>query len=222
VLSSCVRRIRALCVVGLTLAVAPVALAAPVFDATIPELAPEIALPRWERAKAAMPHDLARLEACLAESGACLAPQRRAWRNLVHGLATEPRAAQLAGVNRFVNTVPYASDAATYGVRDYWAGPWSFLVGVGDCEDYAIAKYATLRALGIPAADMRILVVDDSLRGLAHAVLAVRDGDRTWLLDNQADRLLDARADARYVPYYAVNEERRWLYRLPERAAPAR
>jgi len=223
VLSRSVRRARAVVVVALCLLTprhAPEA--ARFFEAAVPELGADVTLPRWERAHAALAHDGRRLDACLEDAAACGDPRRAAWRALVLELRDSPRPARLAAVNRFVNTVPYASDREVHGVRDFWAGPWAFLVGSGDCEDYAIAKYATLARLGVPVRDMRILVVEDRRLGLPHAVLAVRTADGVRLLDNQSEHLLDAARDDRYLPYYAVNERRRWLYRLPEQPAPAR
>ncbi len=222
-LSLVLRRLGAfvLVVCALSLATSAPRAAAP-FDPGIPELAADVALPRWERAHATLARDAGRLEACLEDPRRCDGTARADWRALVVDVAERPRRAQLEAVNRFVNRVPYATDREAYGVRDYWAGPWRFLAGAGDCEDYAIAKYATLRRLGVPVADLRIVVVEDVVRGLAHAVLAVRTDGVVWLLDNQTDRLIDAERDRRYAPYYAVNEERRWLYRLPERSTAAR
>jgi predicted transglutaminase-like cysteine proteinase len=223
VLSRPARRACAALVVVLCLTLAHHAPAAPrLFDAAVPALAADIALPRWERARTALVRDGRRLDACLTDAAACDGPRRTAWRELVLALRAAARPAQLDAVNRFVNGVPYARDRERYGVRDFWAGPWGFLAGAGDCEDYAIAKYATLARLGVPVRDMRILVVEDVRRGLAHAVLAVRTAAGVRLLDNQSDRLIDAALDRRYAPYYAVNEHERWLYRLPERAAAAR
>jgi predicted transglutaminase-like cysteine proteinase len=220
-----VRRTRAVVVLALCLLTprhAPEA--ARFFEAAVPELGADVTLPRWERARAALAHDGRRLDACLEDAAACGDPRRAAWRALVLDLRERPRPDRLAAVNRFVNAVSYASDRDRHGTRDFWAGPWNFLAvaGAGDCEDYAIAKYATLARLGVPVRDMRILVVEDRRRGLPHAVLAVRTADGVRLLDNQSEHLLDAAHDDRYLPYYAVNERRRWLYRLPEQPAPAR
>ena len=53
-------------------------------------------------------------------------------------------------VNRWINYIKYRSDLKLYGVRDYWATLYEFLGhGMGDCEDYTIAKYYILKALGI-------------------------------------------------------------------------
>ena len=52
-------------------------------------------------------------------------------------------------MNRFFNNIRFRSDQKTWGKEDYWALPREFLNrGIGDCEDYAIAKYITLRRLG--------------------------------------------------------------------------
>lgn len=208
---SVVRLVGALLVVVLS----PQAPTAMPFDPTLSEIPSEVRLPRWEEASRAIQTDRARLERCLEDVGACPTPRLQAWRALVIDLQDEPAAVQLAAVNRFVNRIPYVADMDQYGRSDFWAGPWRFLQSSGDCEDYAIAKYVTLRKLGHAADDLRILVVEDLDRDLAHAVLAVRDGGDIWLLDNQFGTLVRAEEQVRYAPYYAVNEENRWLHRLP-------
>ncbi|MCG8361113.1 MAG: transglutaminase-like cysteine peptidase [Kiloniellales bacterium] len=121
----------------------------------------------------------------------------------------EPRML-LERVNRFVNRVPYRPDHLAWNRSDYWAAPGEFFARGGDCEDYAVAKYFSLRRLGIAPEAMHIVVVTDRVRKLAHAVLVVRDGDRQWLLDSLDDRIVDWRAQDRYSPIYAVNEEKAW------------
>jgi len=57
---------------------------------------------------------------------------------------------KITQVNAIVNRVHYRSDKKQYGTGDYWASPMEFFDnGQGDCEDYAIAKYYALRALGV-------------------------------------------------------------------------
>ena len=79
---------------------------------------------------------------------------------------------QIRAVNLFLNDWQYKSDIQNYGRRDYWATPLEFLRRSGDCEDYAIAKYVSLRQIGFAPEQLR-LVVRDVVRELAHAVLAV-------------------------------------------------
>lgn len=115
-------------------------------------------------------------------------------------------------VNAFWNTWPYKEDIVNWGVEDYWAIPAEFLKKSGDCEDYAIVKYFTLKELGIPRENMRIVVVRDTVRNLAHAVLAVyMDGD-AYILDNLSNAVLSHSRIRQYSPQYSVNEVGRWAH----------
>lgn len=113
---------------------------------------------------------------------------------------------QIKAVNRYVNRVPYIEDQANYGTADYWAEPGEFLARGGDCEDYAIAKYISLRALGLADADMRIVALWDTDRRDFHAVLAVRIGGRALVLDNRTARIRPLDEVENYRPVYSVNE----------------
>lgn len=113
----------------------------------------------------------------------------------------------LRDVNAAVNgALRYRSDAEVWGTADYWAEPSeSATRGAGDCEDFAIAKFGMLAALGVPGPDMRIAVVKDLRRGIGHAVLAVRVGDVSWVLDNQSPDVKPDRAIGTYMPLYSVS-----------------
>ncbi len=115
-------------------------------------------------------------------------------------------------VNGFWNTWPYKEDISNWGVEDYWAIPAEFLRKSGDCEDYAIVKYFTLKELGIPAENMRIVVVRDTLRNLAHAVLAVYLNGDAYILDNLSNTVLSHSRIRQYSPQYSVNEFGRWAH----------
>jgi predicted transglutaminase-like cysteine proteinase len=59
--------------------------------------------------------------------------------------------------NDFFNQIPYMTDLRHWGADDYWATPVESLGSLGaDCEDYAVAKYLTLKALGVPIDRLRI------------------------------------------------------------------
>ena len=118
----------------------------------------------------------------------------------------------LRSVNTAVNRTPYVADADNYGVDDYWASPDEFAARGGDCEDYAIAKYALLKARGLSANQMRIVIVRDLELNTAHAVLSVNLGGVHYILDNQSS---DVRRDTdvtRYRPVYSLNEAGWWLH----------
>ena len=82
----------------------------------------------------------------------------------------------------------------------------------GDCEDYAIAKYFALRALGFDRDALRIVVLKDRIRGIGHAVLAVYLADDILILDNLSDRIFSHLKYKHYVPQYSMNETARWAH----------
>ena len=150
-------------------------------------------------------------EACAIRFvGRCIVAE---WRRLIATLDGRPRRERIDAVNSFFNRLPYVIDQSNWGATDYWASPLQFLARSGDCEDYAIAKFVTLRQLGIGNDDMRLVVLDDVNLGVAHAVLVVTDNDRLLVLDNQIPQAVDSRRILHYRAIYSINEERWWLHR---------
>jgi predicted transglutaminase-like cysteine proteinase len=100
-----------------------------------------------------------------------------------------------------------------WGMEDYWETPYEFQEISGDCEDYAISKYYSLRAIGVPADRMRVIIVQDlNLGGIIHAILGVYEDGDLLILDNQAKQVLPAMRIYHYRPIYGVNEEAWWAY----------
>lgn len=115
-------------------------------------------------------------------------------------------------VNSFWNSWPYREDQANWGRQDYWAAPAQFLKKSGDCEDYAIVKYFTLKELGIAPDSMRIVILRDTIRNLAHAVLVVYLDDEAYVLDNLSNVVQPHTRLRNYSPQYSVNEHGRWTH----------
>ena len=134
------------------------------------------------------------------------------WKELKARAQGKPLKEMLDVVNRFWNTWPYRADKEVWGQDDFWATPAEFLKRSGDCEDYCIAKYFTLREFGIPADDMRIVVVRETIRGIAHAVLVVYEGQQVHILDNLSEHVRPMRRVRNYLPYFSVNENGRWMH----------
>ncbi len=134
------------------------------------------------------------------------------WLGFLDGLRNRPPAEQLREVNRYANEMAYMLDFDNYGVEDYWAIPREFLTNGGDCEDYAITKYFSLRWLGYPEAEMRIVVVQDTNLRVPHAVLAVGRGSDILVLDNQVRGVLPHRQVVHYAPVYSINEHGWWIH----------
>jgi len=159
--------------------------------------------------------------ACDDDIRACPSPQTVAWRAMVHAQRGRHPLRQLREVNAFVNDiVPYRIDHDVFGVSDYWASPLELLEHAGDCEDFAIMKYETLLDLGFSNEQMRIAVVNDTIRNLPHAVLVVEYDGRVFVLDSLIDVVVGHEALRQYVPQYSVNRTHRWAHiATPELAA---
>mgnify|MGYP001248495145 CR=1 FL=1 len=135
------------------------------------------------------------------------------WENLLKEMAGADRMTQIERINREMNERLYIIDPINWGVPDYWATPFQFLRKNGDCEDYAIAKFMALRALGFENPEMRIVVLNDLNLGIAHAILVVYVDGRALVLDNQISSVVRADSIRHYQPVYSVNEEGWWLHR---------
>ena len=133
------------------------------------------------------------------------------WRAEIATLDLLPEQGQVARLNRWINQVPFRSDAENWG-RDYWAAPGEFFARGGDCEDYAIAKYAALRRLGVAAERLRIVVLADELRGVVHAGLVLRQSGGDWFLDNLIGEPQRWSETRHYRPIYSLNEAGAWLH----------
>jgi predicted transglutaminase-like cysteine proteinase len=173
-------------------------------------------LPQWQSVLARMAAEAAVTARCRAASEQCPTRATRAWSRLLRSLDGASPLTQLREVNRFVNGWRYRADSDNYGRSDYWATPLEFFRRAGDCEDYVIAKYRSLRLLGMPADRLRMVVLQDAARDLPHAVLAVYLGDRILILDNLSDEVLPQERLPHYLPYYSVNETARWAHLAPD------
>jgi predicted transglutaminase-like cysteine proteinase len=173
------------------------------------------ALPQWRRVLAGIEHEQPLYAACAVGDAGCGSRNAMGWQAMLASLEGEAEMQQIREVNRFLNQWRYRADTDNWGRSDYWATPLEFLRRSGDCEDYVIAKYVSLRALGFAPDRLRMVVLRDTLRNLAHAVLAVYVGDEVYILDNLSGAVLPQSRLGHYVPYYSVNETSRWAHVAP-------
>ncbi len=135
-----------------------------------------------------------------------------------------PDATVLRQVNGFFNQVPYFSDMAHWGVADYWATPSEMLASFGgDCEDYAIGKYLSLKEIGIPIDKLRITYVRALTLGESHMVLAyyaTPDAD-PLILDNLIGEIRPASQRTDLEPVYGFNDDDLWTPGGPGRKGGA-
>jgi predicted transglutaminase-like cysteine proteinase len=173
------------------------------------------ALPQWRRVLAGIERERLGYAACAVGEADCGSRAAMGWQALLKSLEGAPDMQQIREVNSFLNQWRYRPDNDNWGRSDYWATPLEFLRRSGDCEDYAIAKYVSLRSLGFAADRLRMVVLRDTLRNLAHAVLAVYVGNEVYILDNLSNAVLPQSRLGHYVPYYSVNETSRWAHVAP-------
>ena len=134
------------------------------------------------------------------------------WRRFIDQTRTLPVREQLKAVNLYANSRNYVLDLQNYGVEDYWAIPREFLSNGGDCEDYAITKFFSLRWLGLADDDLRLVIVQDTNLRVPHAVLAVARGMDVFILDNQVQAVLSQRDVVHYAPVFSINEAHWWIH----------
>lgn len=117
-------------------------------------------------------------------------------------------------VNAFFNKVRYVEDIDAWGKKDYWANIYEFLgKDMGDCEDYVIAKYFTLKYLGVPTKKLFFTYVKAKKFNRAHMVLSYfKKPKRTPLvLDSINNRILPATKRRDLVPVFSFNGDKLFL-----------
>jgi predicted transglutaminase-like cysteine proteinase len=99
------------------------------------------------------------------------------------------------------------SDLAQWGVIDRWSAPLeTFTTGLGDCEDYAIAKYVALTQAGVAAEDVKLVVLRDLAVSEDHAVVAVRLNGDWIILDNRWLTMIEDSEMPRTVPLFVLDQ----------------
>ncbi|MFN3076328.1 MAG: transglutaminase-like cysteine peptidase [Alphaproteobacteria bacterium] len=134
------------------------------------------------------------------------------WQKFLSGEKAKDALAQIKDVNEYVNKISYVTDPVNYGVPDVWNTPDEFFMNNGDCEDYAVTKFISLKALGFPADQMRVVAVQDLNLKVGHAILAVYVKDHVLILDNQIKQVADAAGIKHYKPVFSINETAWWRH----------
>lgn len=137
-----------------------------------------------------------------------------AWQSLIEENRGSDVDTQLKVVNDFFNKLLFTNDIDIWRQEDYWATPVEFLgKGAGDCEDFTIAKYYTLVAMGFPAKKLRMMYVKAVNFNQHHMVLTYykRRGAQPLVLDNIDPKIKQARRRKDLLPIYSFNADYLWL-----------
>jgi predicted transglutaminase-like cysteine proteinase len=139
------------------------------------------------------------------------------WQNLVDKNLTRSDEDKLHAVNRFFNRNRFLTDQEHWHKEDYWATPIELLgTKGGDCEDFAIAKYITLRALEIPDKKLRITYVKSLKLNQAHMVLTYYATPKAipLVLDNLINNIKPATSRMDLKPIYSFNGDGLWMAKM--------
>ncbi len=138
------------------------------------------------------------------------------WCSLMEVGKRYPEIVKLYKVNDLINKTEYTFDAPQWGKADYWATPYEILeTNMGDCEDFSIAKYYTLRKLGVPESRLRFIYARSLKLNQAHMVLAYYPTpDATPLILDSLDKdIKPATQREDLLPVFSFNRLGLWISR---------
>lgn len=156
-------------------------------------------------------------EEAMAKAGKCDAPEMNKcnfekWMAFLDGLKGKDEVTQIREINDYMNRAPYVTDPVNWGEKDFWATPGEFMAKFGDCEDYAIAKFMSLKHLGYSDDVLRVVAVKDLNLKIGHAVLVVFFKGKPYVLDNQIKQVVPTEKIKHYLPVFSINTKAWWKH----------
>lgn len=143
------------------------------------------------------------------------------WRRMLQDANAQPEQARLERVNTFFNRrIRFEDDVLIWKVSDYWATPLETMGRrAGDCEDFAIAKFISLRLLGVPADKLRLIYVRAQIGGpsspisQAHMVVGYfpTPDAEPLVLDNLIGEIRPAARRPDLFPVFSFNDAGLWV-----------
>lgn len=145
----------------------------------------------------------------------------RDWQKALSDSAAAGEMEKLRFINAYINgRVTFVDDQTAWQVNDYWATPLESLGRAqGDCEDYTIAKYFSLKYLGVPVSKLRLTYARARIGGpastitQAHMVLAYYSSPdaEPLILDNLISEIRPASRRSDLAPVFSFNSEGVWM-----------
>ena len=162
---------------------------------------------KWHHVEAAMAQDFAVVARCHA-NGICPVAAQRLIDIIAEGAGRSGRA-RVGLINRAADlAIRPVSDETQWGVADHWSDPFETLLSNrGDCEDYAILKYAALLEAGIPKDDVKIVILKNFFPNENHAAVATRVDGQWLILDNRTLTLVRDTEVTRAIPEFVLDHE---------------
>jgi predicted transglutaminase-like cysteine proteinase len=142
------------------------------------------------------------------------------WQELITSDKSTTDLEKLTKVNDFFNQVQFVSDILLWKKTDYWATPVEFLAeNAGDCEDFSIAKYFTLKKMGVVEDKLNMTYVKALELNQAHMVVTYYETPEAepLILDNLNPEILPASARNDLMPVFSFNGSGLWLAKQRQR-----
>ena len=158
--------------------------------------------------------DAAVLDAAEKKYGSEARTHLLAWQQLIRDDDSTADRQRLERVNSFFNRLTFVSDVIHWSQKDYWATPIEFLASDGgDCEDFALAKYFTLKLLGVAEEKLHLTYVKALALNQSHMVLTYyeKPGAVPLVLDNLNGAIEPASNRTDLLPVYTFNGSGLWL-----------
>jgi predicted transglutaminase-like cysteine proteinase len=140
-----------------------------------------------------------------------------AWQVLIRTDSSKTDIEKLKKVNDFFNKIRFVDDAILWKKKDYWATPVEFLsTNGGDCEDFSLAKYFTLKALGVHESKLNMTYVKALELNQAHMVVTYYATPQAepLVLDNLIKDIRPASKRRDLLPVYSFNGSGLWLAKV--------
>lgn len=137
-----------------------------------------------------------------------------AWQALIQRGSSQEDIAKLEKVNDFFNQFDFVNDTLHWQKKDYWATPIEFLASNGgDCEDFALAKYFTLKKLGVEEAKLNMTYVKAWQLNQAHMVVTFyeKPASEPLVLDNIVKTIEPASKRTDLLPVFSFNGSSLWI-----------
>lgn len=137
-----------------------------------------------------------------------------AWQKLIREDSSTSDLEKLQKTNLFFNQMQFVDDIVHWKQSDYWATPVEFLsTGAGDCEDFSLAKYFTLKALGVAESKLNMTYVKALQLNQAHMVVTYYASPNAvpLVLDNLVGDIRPANERKDLLPVYSFNGLGLWL-----------
>lgn len=176
---------------------------------------------KWHRVEAEITKDFEIIAQCQA-GNPCPPPAQKLINLSVEGAVRSGRA-RVGVINRAVDlAISPLSDVKKWGVQDHWSDPFETLqTSSGDCEDYALVKYAALLAAGFSRDAVKIVLLRNRWPSEEHAVVAVWVDQQWLILDNRTLALVRDTDVVRAIPEFLLDDRgvRRFIWSNRNRKA---